>query len=263
MKKLALAIAAGGLALGLATPAVAQPLACNSPNVFDPQCNHLKCYKIRGPSFAVSLRLDNQFGRERVFKLIPELLCTPTQKECCDAAGNCSPTNCAQDPSANQPAPVDHFKCYKIQVKQCTPTATAASFDCTKLTGRFPPAPPNIVVRLRDQFHVEDNVKVGPPRLLCVPVIKEVISPTTTVPVTTTTTTTRPCGGGGPGGACAGDCPTATDLCLFNRTTMSCDCLPPQAACSQQTAACNVGLCPDPNQQCVDIGGAPPCGCVP
>jgi hypothetical protein len=150
--------AIGVLAGGLATSASAQ---------FDPLHNNLKCYKIKGPSLAVSLQLDNQFSRERVFKLVPQFLCLPTQKQCCNATTGCSPSLCNPEPSPNQPAPVDHFKCYKIQVKQCTPTTAnpAPSGDCSKLTGRFPPAPPAIAVTLRDQFHDED-VTVGPPKLL-------------------------------------------------------------------------------------------------
>jgi len=46
------------------------------------------------------------------------LLCLPTQKSCCNAAG-CSPSNCAANPVPAPPLP--HFKCYKIKGKTaCT-----------------------------------------------------------------------------------------------------------------------------------------------
>ncbi len=64
-------IAAGLIVGALATPASGQ---------FDPLHNNLKCYKIKGPSLAVSLQLDNQFSRERVFKLVPQFLCLPTAR---------------------------------------------------------------------------------------------------------------------------------------------------------------------------------------
>jgi len=241
--------AIGVLAGGLATSASAQ---------FDPLHNNLKCYKIKGPSLAVSLQLDNQFSRERVFKLVPQFLCLPTQKQCCNATTGCSPSLCNPEPSPNQPAPVDHFKCYKIQVKQCTPTTAnpAPSGDCSKLTGRFPPAPPAIAVTLRDQFHDED-VTVGPPKMLCVPVLKirQGVT-TTTTPTTTTTTTTRQCAiqpGTNPP-MCGGDCgPGLT--CLFDTATSQCTCS--DTPCPGTTCA---GLCPSPAQQCHPVG-TNPCAC--
>ncbi len=253
MSRLSVALAAGLIVGALATPAVTQ---------FDPLHNNLKCYKINGPSLGVSLQLDNQFGRERVFKLVPQFLCLPTQKTCCDPAqrDQCVPKPCNPEPSPNQPAPVDHFKCYKIQVKQCTPT-TGGGFDCSKLTGRFPPAPPAIAVTLRDQFHDED-VTVGPPKMLCVPVLKirQGTTTTTTQPVPTTTTTTIPChfqpGAGGPG-VCAGDCPPPLACVNVGSPTMpQCTCETP---CGMQGAACT-GFCPGQAQQCATTPTIP-CGC--
>ena len=243
--------AIGVLAGGLATSASAQ---------FTPLFNNLKCYKIGGPALAVSLQLDNQFDRERVFRLVPQLLCVPTQKSCCTATtGQCSPSLCPPEPSPNQPAPVDHFKCYKSQEKQCTPTPAnpAPGGDCSKLTGRFPPAPPAIAVTLRDQFH-DENVTVGPPKLLCVPVLKIRQSTTTTTPTTTTTTTTRLCmlqpGSNPP--MCGGDCP-AGESCLFNTATNQCGCS--DTPCGLVSGAC-AGLCPSQAQQC-HPAGTNPCTC--
>src|SRR2546428_1552787 len=90
------------LVASLAGSAAAQGTACLTPN--DPACNHLKCYQISDkPSTVVSkvpvVQLDNQFGKEVVFRLQPVLLCVPSQKSCCDSAGaNCSPMRCLPNP---------------------------------------------------------------------------------------------------------------------------------------------------------------------
>ena len=44
------------------------------------------------------LQVDNQFGREAIFRLQPVLLCVPSQKACCDTSGSCSAANCAPNP---------------------------------------------------------------------------------------------------------------------------------------------------------------------
>ncbi|HJQ85376.1 MAG TPA: hypothetical protein VKA21_14920 [Candidatus Binatia bacterium] len=166
----------------------------------DPACNHLKCYEIKDKPIVGTatvpqlLRVDNQFGREAIFRLQPVLLCLPTQKSCCNAAG-CSPANCPPNPV---PAPgLPHFKCYKIKVKTCVDTPCTA----TSLT-KFPKRK---LVNLTDQFGFEPNVVVGNPKLFCAPALKEVVGQTTTTndtttttliqttTTTTTTTTTLPC----------------------------------------------------------------------
>jgi len=267
--------AIGVLIGGLATPASAQ---------FDPLHNNLKCYKITGPSLAVNLQLDNQFGRERVLKLVPQFLCAPTQKTCCAAATAttvCQPIPCPPEPSPNQPAAVDHFKCYKIQVKECTPT-TAGTFDCSKLIGRFPPVPPPITATLVDQFHTED-VTLSKPKMLCVPVLKirgttttttppptttttlcvPPNCPTTTTTTTATTTTTTPCAEvpGVTPPMCGGDCPAP--LACVNitpgGTTVQCNCETP---CGLNSAMQCTGFCPSAAQQCARTA-TNPCGCCP
>ena len=242
--------AIGVLAGGLVAPASAQ---------FDPLHNNLKCYKITGPSLTVNLQLDNQFGRERVFNLVPQFLCAPTQKTCC-AAGTattvCQPTPCPPEPSPNQPAAVDHFKCYKIQVKECPP-ATAGGFDCSKLTGRFPPVPPAITATLVDQFHTED-VTVSHPKMLCVPVLKIRGTTTTTTPPPTTTTTIR-CGQvpGVTPPTCGGDCPSPLS-CVNIATPPNIQCMC-ETPCGLQGTTCT-GFCPGSLQKCAPIA-TNPCGC--
>lgn len=291
MRKLSLAGVVAPLVLSLAGAARAQQ--CTTP--FDPSCHNLKCYKIGGPVFVQPLQLDDQFGRERVFTLVPQFLCNPTLKSCCvkkpDGTFDCSKpsaANCPPDPSQpNQPVPVDHFKCYKINVKECPPctpsptnancVATAAgAFDCTKLTGRFPPIPPPIQVQLIDQFH-QEKVNVGPPKMLCVPVVKVVVSPTTTTTRVPTTTTTIPCHAPDAAGACNGDCPSTppNNMKCLATSASSCDCVPVNQMCMQPAGATCGGLCPNINQLCgIDVttnmctcgspcGGTPPtCGGV-
>ncbi len=233
--------AIGALTGGLATPASAQ---------FDPLHNNLKCYKITGGALTVNLQLDNQFGRERVAHLVPQFLCAPTHKDCCDAAGVCSATACNPEPSTNQPAAVDHFKCYKIKVKECTPITGTTNFDCTKLTGHFPPAGGAVSVTLNDQFHTED-VTVGKPKMLCVPVQK--IGGATTTTTTSTTTTTQGCGGPtGQPPTCGGGCATGT--CVF--VSGSCTCGQPCTG----TGTCG-GFCPGTLQVCVAASATAPCQC--
>jgi hypothetical protein len=247
--------AAGTLASALASPAAAQ---------FDPQHNHLKCYKIGGPAFLTRVQLDNQFGREIVAKLVPQFLCVPTQKTCCDPQKpGCVPlaTGCPPDPSPNQPAPVDHFKCYKIAAKQCDLNDPTLVDPCTRLSGKFVKTP----VDLLDQFHPELNVTVGVPKMLCVPVVKTPKNTTTTHPPPTTTSTTiegcRPDAGQPP--TCAGPCPNLGEVCV-NRTpgTVDCGCVPDTQVCAaQQATACASGRCTRVDQQCVFDGTA--CACTP
>ena len=103
------------LLAAFALPAAAQgtPVACTSP--LDPACNHLKCYQIKDkPSTVVSksplLQIDNQFGREVIYRLQPVLLCVPSQKACCNATG-CSVANCQPNPNPPGAPGLPHFKC--------------------------------------------------------------------------------------------------------------------------------------------------------
>ena len=107
--RIPLLLATAATVVGLATAATAQGVAgtaCTTP--FDPACTHLKCYQIKDkPSTIVTkspvVQLDNQFGREVVYRLQPVLLCVPTQKSCCcpgpgcavPGTQGCSPNNCA------------------------------------------------------------------------------------------------------------------------------------------------------------------------
>jgi hypothetical protein len=176
-----LALAAGLIVAALAGPASAQGTACLAPN--DPACNHLKCYQIFDkPSTIVQttpvVQLDNQFGREVVFRLQPVMLCVPTLKSCCNTTG-CSPSNCRPDPV---PAPaLPHFKCYRIKAKTCV------NADCTTKLAAFPKG---TSVNLLDQFGPETNVPLGKPLMLCTPAEKIVVGQTTTTTILQTTTTT-------------------------------------------------------------------------
>lgn len=252
-------LAATLLALGLAAPAAAQ---------FDPAFNHLKCYRIRpqpGTSGGVvkTLLAENQFGRERIVKLTPVLLCAPTKKICCSNAADvpgCTQVSCPPDPTPNQPAAVDHFKCYKIGVKFCD----QASAACTTLAK----APKGIPATLVNQFGTE-KVLIGPAKLLCTPVLKiiDTTSTTTSTQTTTTestTTTTLPCRDvAQPGQApmCAGSCPVGSGLeCVFIGGTVGCTCEIPCALTAPAPQTCNMQFCPKAGQQCIPTA-VNPCGC--
>src|SRR5581483_5392080 len=218
-----------GLLLGtIATAARAQGIpgaACTQP--LDPACNHLKCYQIKDKAIvgttpkSALLQVDNQFGRELIYRLQPVLLCLPTQKACCNAAGQCSPANCQPNPV---PAPgLPHFKCYRIKVKTC-PTVpcdptTVAKFAKGKL------------VDLRDQFGFEPSVAVGNPVLFCAPVDKHVVGDSTTTTTTSTTTSSTT---------------TTTIICHFdsspgvNRCVGPC---PPNAPAGSQCTQTGPGKC--------------------
>ncbi len=255
-----LAFAAGLLAAALARPAGAQipaGTACTTAN--DPACNHLKCYKIKDtplvgttPKTAL-LQMDNQFGRELVFKLQPVMLCLPTQKSCCKN-GACSPTLCAPNPV---PAPaLPHFKCYKVKAKTCP------NGDCSKLTA----FPKGIQVILRDQFGTEQNVPVGQPQMICAPADKIVVNASTTTTTTTstsTTTTTLVCQFSPATGACVGGCPStapagsqcalvAPGKCACAAPPVCCEC--PGAACFNTNHQCPTGCNTVPNANCNATG---------
>jgi hypothetical protein len=245
------------LVAGLARSAAAQGTACTTPN--DPACNHLKCYQISDkPSTVVSktpiVQLDNQFGREVLFRLQPVLLCVPSQKACCNATG-CSVANCRPNPV---PAPgLPHFKCYKIKAKTCP------NGDCATLANF---AKGKIAVNLLDQFGQELNVAVGKPVILCAPVLKTVVGASTTTTQTTTTitqttTTTMPCRDVAQPGTppmCAGDCHPGSGLqCVFIPSAGTCNC---EIPCALQGTTCNNQFCPNATQQCVS-NAVIPCGC--
>ena len=264
---LALVALAAGLTAGIGAESVGAqgtPRACTQP--LDPACNHLKCYQIKDTAITGKtplLQVDNQFGREAIFRLQPVLLCVPSQKACCDASGSCSAANCAPNPV---PAPgLPHLKCYKIKVKTCTdPT-------CANL-GKFAKG---TLVDLRDQFGPELNVAVGNPKLFCAPVEKRVVGETTTTTVTTTsstTSTTMPCHfePTAPTG-CAGGCPaTAPPGSQCQRVAPDkCDCVPPPVCCEcpgpassvcfDTTAQCPAGCAAFPDADCDSTTGS--CGC--
>ena len=148
---------------------------------FDAQHDHLTCYRIKGARITTSAVLDNEFGHEDVVQLTPALLCTPTAK---------TVTPPGADPLP--PAPVRHFKCYKVRrVKGARPRS----------------------VRLTDQFGTE-VVTVKDRQLFCTPVDADLMLPTTTTVTTTTVTTTSVtipvvlCNGGAPAPSCGGTCPS-------------------------------------------------------
>lgn len=247
-----LVLAAGLLVAAIARSVAAQPQATACTNPLDPACNHLKCYQIKDTPITGTgqlLQVDNQFGREAIFRLQPVFLCLPTQKSCCNATG-CSPGNCPPNPV---PAPgLPHFKCYKIKVKTCS------DINCTTLT-KFAKGK---LVNLRDQFGQELNVSVGNPKLFCAPVEKVVVGQTTTTSTSSTTTTTiRQCGNTAPTGSapmCSGDCPVATDKCLFNAGV--CECVPQTTMCMGTAVPC-AGLCPNATDVCAVPPGATACSC--
>jgi hypothetical protein len=265
----------------VAMPAAAQGVtgtACTTP--FDPACNHLKCYQIKDkPSTIVSkspvLQLDNQFGREVVYRLQPVLLCVPTQKSCCcpgspgcvAGATGCSVNNCAPNPV---PAPaLPHFKCYKIKAKTCP------NGDCATLASSAAVLK-GTLVNLRDQFGQELNVPVGNPKLICAPADKQVVGHTTSTTTTTTTTTitqtttttiichfdSNPAVNG-----CVGPCPPTAPAGAQCQLTGpgKCDCVLPPVCCECPGVPCfnTNGQCPaactaTANSTCNTTGH---CGC--
>jgi hypothetical protein len=245
----------------LATRAAAQApgTACTSP--LDPACNHLKCYKINDvpiKATAPLLQLDNQFGREVVFRLKPVFLCVPMLKSCC-VAGSCSPSNCQPNPV---PAPaLPHFKCYTIQAKTCTNANCATLGSFTKGTQ----------VLLRDQFGPEGPLALGPPKMLCAPASKIVVgqpTTTTTTSTTSTTSTTLGCHQDPLTNQCTGPCPPtapAGSQCAL-LPSGKCGCVAPPVCCECPGAACTNtnGQCPTgcntvPNATCNAATGS--CGC--
>lgn len=269
------------LLAAFALPAAAQgtPVACTSP--LDPACNHLKCYQIKDkPSTVISkspvLQIDNQFGREVIYRLQPVLLCVPSQKSCCcpgpscapGAVQGCFPSNCQPNPNPPGAPGLPHFKCYKIKAKACT-TAT-----CATVSGI--PATKGVLVNLRDQFGQELNVPVGKPVMLCAPADKQVVGQTTTTVTTTTQTTTTtiichfdssPTVNG-----CVGPCPPnapAGSQCVQTGPG-KCDCIPPPVccqcngasgpACFDTTNPCPAGCLAVPNSDCDPVTRQCTCG---
>ena len=188
--------------LALTAPARAQ---------FSTQFDHLQCRKLNGPVQLATIVLDDQFGRNINVKMKPALLCAPTQKTCCAAGSvNCAATvPCPPSPSPNQPAPVDHFKCYQIHPKACIGFNPSIPGNCPA-TG----PQPSVVVHLNDQFGTQVNVTLGASKLFCVPVQKFV----GTIPCTSITIT-----GGNTSVCTAGLCPPGM-FCAKNSTNTACQC---------------------------------------
>lgn len=195
----------------LACLVVAMALAAPARGQFSPMFDHLECRKITGPVLLATLVFDNQFGRELSVKMKPALLCAPTEKTCCAAGSvNCSAVvPCPPSPSPNQPAPVDHFKCYVVHPKNCVGFNASIPGNCPS----FGPQSP-VVVHLNDQFGTQVNVKLGASKLFCAPVQKFV----GTIPCTSITIT------GGNTAVCgAGQCPPGM-FCAKNSTNTACQC---------------------------------------
>jgi hypothetical protein len=264
-----IAVAVGLLVGGLAVRAGAQGAASACTTPLDPACNHLKCYQIKDTATTQKtpiVQLDNQFGREVVFRLQPVLLCVPTQKSCCNASG-CSAANCQPNPVPSPALP--HFKCYRIKAKECP------NNDCTTLA-KF--AKGTVQVNLRDQFGPEGPLPLGNPVLLCAPADKQVVgqtttttnSTTTTVTTTSTTTTTAVsfCHFDSLSNACAGPCPPSAPAGSQCEQIApgDCQCVLPPVCCECQSGACfnSNGECPTgcstvPNATCDSTTGQ--CGC--
>jgi hypothetical protein len=95
---------------------------------------HLTMY-VTAPTDVMAQRivsLSNQFGRAKIRTFSSPILATPTEKN-----------------NEGFPEELDHYKCYRAY-------------------GR----PVNATVTLRDQFHVEQDVRVGAPVLFCNPTRK-------------------------------------------------------------------------------------------
>ena len=101
--------------------------------------NHLKLYRIFTDDLDLAptrkVLIQNQFGKKTIRTFHQEVLAVPTQK-------------LAPSPHP-PPQDLDHFKCYR---------AYGAAI--------------NKFVTLRDQFHIEENVKVGYPFGFCNPTVK-------------------------------------------------------------------------------------------
>jgi hypothetical protein len=102
--------------------------------------SHLKLYRMFPDDLDLAptrkVLIQNQFGKKTIRTFGQEVLAVPTSK--------------SFDPAALQPFhDLDHFKCYRAY------------------GGAI-----NKLVTLRDQFHVEENVKVGYPFGFCNPTVK-------------------------------------------------------------------------------------------
>jgi len=263
-----LVLAAGLIAGMLARSAAAQPAGTACTSALDPACTHLKCYQINDkPSTVVSktplLQVDNQFGREVLYRLQPVMLCVPSQKACCcpgsigcsqpGATQGCSAANCLPNPIQSPGLP--HFKCYKIKAKTCP------NNDCTTAKPiAFPKK--TIFVNMQDQFGRELNIPVGNPVMICAPTLKEIVGlPTTTTTVTTSTTTTTTTTAtttttiqychDDPLVGCTGPCPPTLppgSQCIRDMTTGKCGCVAPPVCCECNGAAGS--FCTNTNAQC-------------
>jgi hypothetical protein len=121
-----------------ATPPIVYPIT--NPNA------HLLCFGITAQQPTMTVVVTNQFGQGELVTSSPTRLCLPTWKSLTGPP--------KQTP--NQPPGLDHFTCYPVAYATTGP--------------RFKP-PTGIVVQ--DQFaNGPVTVKVGAPRLLCLPTQK-------------------------------------------------------------------------------------------
>jgi hypothetical protein len=122
---------------------------------------HLACFHITAPTQSTfEVQVTNQFGTARLDTGQPQALCLPTWKSLTGPP----------DESTPQPAGLNHFTCYPI-------TYAAGSTHYA----------PTGAVSLQDEFaNSPVNVKVGGPKLLCLPtekIIQEASGGTVTYPI--------------------------------------------------------------------------------
>jgi hypothetical protein len=114
--------------------------------------SHLKLYRMFPDDLDLAptrkVLIENQFGKKTIRTFDAEVLAVPTSK--------------SFDPGVFQPFhDLDHFKCYRAYGGAV-----------------------NKLVTLRDQFHTEENVKVGYPFGFCNPTVKIHGVPPVTTPIT-------------------------------------------------------------------------------
>lgn len=123
-----------------ANPVAKTPVAAPLANIQNKHA-HLTWYRLQQqqPEPRRTVRFENQFGQHSVDIRQPRYLLVPAEKK--------------SDPASKFPKGLDHYKCYDV-IKVST----------------FPGTP---LVRLEDQFGVQNNVQVDEPVLFCLPVMKE------------------------------------------------------------------------------------------
>jgi hypothetical protein len=209
-----------------------------------PNFDHLKCYKITDSIKGVyKVNLIPQqappFAIEQGCKLVvpAKLFCIDVKKVVV------APT----PPMTVNGGNARDYLCYKI--------ACPGKIDFT--------------LSVRDQFG-QRPIKVKPPKFLCAPaekVAQPTPTPTSTPPPPPPTATRTPgCDFLAATGKCGGPCPL-NEQCVFVVDPLTgvsdCDCRPPNPACHPAGTNACVGPCPDPRDQCRDVGpaGAIDCEC--